>query len=401
MLTEKQTREKIDIALSSAGWNVANKSQVVEEFFLKHTKEFVDYVLLGKDGLPIAVIEAKKSSRDANIGREQAKQYCQNIADELSSDIPFCFYTNGNDIYFWDVSNYSPRKIYNYPKLEDMERLLHIRKYKKPLSHEFINVSIAGRDYQISAIRSVMEAIDKKRRDFLLVMATGTGKTRTTIALIDALMRSGIVKNTLFLVDRIALREQAIESFKEYMPNEPYWPKFGESSISKDRRFYIFTYLTMKPIVEEKINQLFASNPILQRLKNGEPIKPEQVKLLAQTLHDEDLHITIDLLRRVYMNKKVPFLKFIKHISGVEELNNFPDTISESFDKFIRMNPTFTITQLKFLELLKNYIIDNGDIAKKNLLHTPFTIIHPSGVRGVFSSSEIDEILQITQELAA
>lgn len=915
MISEKITRkELIDQHLMQAGWNIANKALVVEELLIATTKEYIDYVLYAKDGKPLAVVEAKKSSRDAELGREQAKQYCQNLQKELSIDLPFCFYTNGNDIYFWDIGNYPPRKIYSYPTREDLERLRHIKKYKKSLSHEFIDTKIAGRDYQVSAIRSVMEAIDRKRRDFLLVMATGTGKTRTTIALIDALMRAGIVKNTLFLVDRIALREQAIEAFKEYMPNEPYWPKFGESTISKDRRLYISTYPTMlnvirdeeqtlsshffdliiideshrsiyntygeildyfdgiklgltatptnvidhntfkvfdcedglptfafsyeealdhtppylcdfqvmkiktkfqndglskrtisledqkklllegkdieevnfegsdleksvinidtnrlivkeymeecikdhngvlpgktiffcmtkaharrveqlfdelypehigelakvivsddsraygkgglldqfknqdmprvaisvgmldtgvdvreitnlvfaKPIysytrfwqmigrgtrllensnlkpwctekdkflildcwdnfeyfklqpqgkdltantplpvtlfdlrtqkitnaldhhpsiatkeirklqeliasfpvnsitikdakndldkldsnfwnvitkeklsfldvfikplaksivgvdykamrfekdvvafsnllllndkdklekqrdkliaqiselplsinivaieretiekakeikywnhvsdseldilidklsplmkyreelspkqqakydfediikekefvefgadresvsitkykemLEEKIAQLLASNPTLQKLKNGTSITHDEIESLAKTLHDEDPYITIDLLRRVYMNKKAPFLKFIKHILGIEELKNFPDTVSESFAQFIQFHPTLTTTQLNFLDLLKNYIIDNGDITKKDLIQAPFTVIHPSGIRGVFTPSEIEEILHITQELVA
>lgn len=795
-----------------------------------------------------------------------------------------------------------------------MERLQHINKYKKPLSHEFINKNIAGRDYQISAIRSIMEAIEKKQRDFLLVMATGTGKTRTTIALIDALLRAGVVKKILFLVDRIALREQALEAFKEYLPNEPHWPKFGESTIAKDRRIYVSTYPTMlniihdeeqilsshffdlivvdeshrsiynrykeileyfdamklgltatptnvidhntfklfkcedglptfaysyeealehtppylcdfqvmkirtkfqidginkrtisleeqkrlilegkeieeiefegtdleksvinkdtnrlivktfmeesikdddgvlpsktiffcmtkdharrvekifdelypeyagelakvivsddsraygkgglldqfknknmprvaisvgmldtgvdirevtnlvfaKPIysytrfwqmigrgtrlldennlkpwcskkdkflimdcwdnfeyfklnpkgkdidsstplpvklfelrlqkielaltkapniiekekqklqslislfpsssitikdakneldkltnefwntldnekisfldrhikplaksivgvdykamrfekdvvafsilaleedkkkietkkenlisqlkelplsinivakekeliqkakehkfwnnasedelddlvkrlaplmkyreetttttttkldlqdiikekeyvefgadresvsiskykemVEKKINELVKENPILQKLKSGETITHDEIEELADTLHKEDPYITMDLLRRVYMNKKAPFLKFIKHILGIEELQNFPDTVSESFEKFIQMHPTLTSIQLKFLELLKNFIIDNGDITKKDLISAPFTVIHPSGIRGVFKPDEIEEIINITQELVA
>ena len=209
-MTEQQTRQElIDAKLLKSGWDVSNLSQVVKEFSIEtsaisdapipyRTKQFSDYVLLAKDGKPLAVVEAKKTSKVANLGREQAKQYCLNIQQKQDVDLPFCFYTNGNDIYFWDIGNYPPRKIYAFPTREDLERLQHINKYKKPLSHEFINKNIAGRDYQISAIRSIMEAIEKKQRDFLLVMATGTGKTRTTIALIDALLRAGVVKNTIF-----------------------------------------------------------------------------------------------------------------------------------------------------------------------------------------------------------
>ena len=154
-------------------------------------------------------------------------------------------------------------------------------------------------------------------------------------------------------------------------------------------------------MVEDKIAHLLASNPTLQKLKNGASITHEEIESLAKTLHNEDPYITIDLLRRVYMNKKAPFLKFIKHILGIEELKNFPDTVSESFAQFIQIHPTLTTTQLKFLDLLKNYIIDNGDISKKDLIQAPFTVIHPSGIRGVFTPSEIDEILHITQELVA
>lgn len=267
MNSEKKTRQElIDKKLLQAGWDVKNLSQVVEEYTTTSiiaesvapygAKQFCDYVLLGQDGKPLAVIEAKKSSKDAKLGREQARQYCQNIKMEHKIDLPFCFYTNGNDIYFWDIGNYTPRSILSFPTREDLERLRHINNYKKPLSHEFINPYIAGRGYQMSAIRSVMEAIGKKQRNFLLVMATGTGKTRTTIALVDALMRAGYVKRTLFLVDRIALREQAIEAFKEHLPDEPHWPKFGETDIEKDRRIYVSTYPSMLNIIRDKENTL-------------------------------------------------------------------------------------------------------------------------------------------------
>lgn len=126
----------------------------------------------------------------------------------------------------------------------------------KPLTRELINTDIAGRDYQIRAIRSVLEGIEQKKRSFLLVMATGTGKTRISIALVDALMRAGYMERVLFLVDRIALREQALSAFKEYLPNEPRWPNVGEKLISKDRRIYVSTYPFMLNIIREDIQRL-------------------------------------------------------------------------------------------------------------------------------------------------
>lgn len=269
--TEAQTRsEIIDQQLGESGWNVKDKTQVVEEFDIltelpaevrePTTKyqghQFSDYVLLGKDRKPLAVVEAKKTSKDAQLGREQARQYCLNIQQQEGGELPFCFYSNGHETYFWDLDNYPPRKVVGFPTRDDLERLQYIRRNKKPLTQELINIDIAGRDYQIRAIRAVLEGIEKKQRDFLLVMATGTGKTRTCIALVDALMRAAHAERVLFLVDRIALREQALEAFKEHLPNEPRWPNVGEKLIAKDRRIYVSTYPTMLNIIRDQSQSL-------------------------------------------------------------------------------------------------------------------------------------------------
>ena len=225
--TEAQTRKEIiDKLLVSSGWDIDDPTRVAREFDISvdlpegvsepqtsyQGHQFSDYVLLGKDGKPLAVVEAKKTSKDAALGREQAKQYCYNIQKELGGELPICFYTNGHEVYFWDLDNYPPRKVVGFPTRDDLERFQYIRRNRKPLTQELINTAIAGRDYQIRAIRAVLEGIEKKQRDFLLVMATGTGKTRTCIAMVDALMRAGHAEKVLFLVDRIALREQALGS---------------------------------------------------------------------------------------------------------------------------------------------------------------------------------------------
>lgn len=266
MKNEKLTRKEIiDTRLKQAGWNVTDRTQVIEEFDIHLTvveepvtpyagHQYSDYVLLGRDGRPLAVVEAKKTAVDAAIGREQAKQYCYNIKQTQGVDLPFCLYTNGHDIYFWDLENYPPKKVYGFPTRDDLERYVYIRKARKPLAGELINTRIAGRNYQIASIRAVMEAVEKRKRKFLLVMATGTGKTRTCIAMVDALMRAGWAERVLFLVDRIALRDQTLEAFKEHLPNEPRWPKQGEKEIATDRRIYVSTYPTMLNVIrnEEK-----------------------------------------------------------------------------------------------------------------------------------------------------
>jgi type I restriction enzyme R subunit len=265
---EKRTRKEIiDHRLIQAGWNIADRTQVVEEFDIQLSvvedpatpyagHQYSDYVLLGKEGKPLAVVEAKKTAVDAALGREQAKQYCYNIQSTKGGELPFCFYTNGHDIYFWDLDNYPPRKVYGFPTRDDLERYAYIRKARKSLVGDLINSKIAGRSYQIQAIRAVMEALEKRKRKCLLVMATGTGKTRTCIALVDALMRAGWAERVLFLVDRIALRNQTLDAFKEHLPNEPRWPKQGESEIATDRRIYVSTYPTMLNVIRHETKSL-------------------------------------------------------------------------------------------------------------------------------------------------
>jgi type I restriction enzyme R subunit len=266
-MNEITTRKDIiDRHLHEAGWNVNDLTQVVLEFDINvefpegllesqepyHTHQFSDYVLLGKDGKPLAVVEAKKSIVDAALGREQAKQYCHHLQKQSGGELPFCFYTNGHEIYFWDLGNYPPKRVYGFPTRDDLERYVYLRKHRKSLSQEFINTKIAGREYQIRAVRSVMESLEKKRSKFLFVMATGTGKTRTVISLIDALMRGGWIEKVLFLVDRIALQGQALDDFKEHLPNEPRWPQYQEANFATDRRIYVSTYPTFLNVIRDK-----------------------------------------------------------------------------------------------------------------------------------------------------
>jgi len=255
-INEAKTRQEIiDKRLAKAGWNVKDPSQVTSELDIwiglpEGVKEpenkyqgfqFADYALLGDSGYPVAIVEAKKTSKDARIGQEQARQYAENIQKNSGKDMPFVFYTNGHDIYFWDTENCPPRKVYGFPTKKDLERMLFLRKNEKPLSQELIQKEIAGRPYQIEAIRSVFENLEKGKRKSLLVMATGTGKTRTCVAMVDSLMRANKVQKVLFLVDRIALRNQALDAFKEFLPNAPVWPKVGEHDIVTDRRIYCAT----------------------------------------------------------------------------------------------------------------------------------------------------------------
>jgi len=260
--TEAQTRQQIiDRRLALAGWNVDDKTQVTEELDIDLTAgqvaepatpyaghQFVDYALL-RHGRPIAVVEAKRTSKDAELGQEQALQYAHNISETQGVSLPFVSYTNGHDTFFWDSDFYPPDQVAGFPTRDDLDWMAQRRGQRKPLSVELINPDIAGRGYQIEAIRSILEKVEAKRRKFLLVMATGTGKTRTAVAFLDVLRRAKWAKRVLFLVDRVALRDQALEAFEEHIPSEPRWPRSKERAFDRNRRVYVATYPTMLNLI--------------------------------------------------------------------------------------------------------------------------------------------------------
>jgi type I restriction enzyme R subunit len=232
LLTEGETRSLlIDAALREAEWFLENPN--VKEFEVKGMPEvtnpsgigFVDYVLWGDNGLPVAVVEAKRSAESAEKGKHQAKLYA-NCLEQMFGQRPVLFYTNGYTHHIWDDAFYPSRKISGFYKKEELQQLIDRRSKRKNLNEQEINSEIAGRAYQYEAIKRMSESWCRKRngelsggsRKALLVMATGTGKTRTSIAAVDILLRAGWVKRVLFLADRNALLRQAKNAFNEHLP---------------------------------------------------------------------------------------------------------------------------------------------------------------------------------------
>lgn len=249
-LTEGQTRQRyIDTQLATAGWGLDQRS-VLQEFALGLQEDgsdahgdargFVDYVLVGAHGMPLAVVEAKRTSRDPLAGKRQAADYADRIASKFGVD-PFVFLANGQEILFWDRDRYPPRPVSGFLAREDLERLLHQRRYATALARVELNPAIAGRPYQSEAIRRLTEAIDAARRSFLLVMATGTGKTRTAISLMDVLFRARRVQRVLFLADRRELVRQAMTAIREHLPHESLGRVEG-GDIPAGARIHVATY---------------------------------------------------------------------------------------------------------------------------------------------------------------
>jgi type I restriction enzyme R subunit len=215
-------RYLIDVLLKEAGWNI-HQPQWTEYEVQGMPNESgigkVDYVLWGADGKPLALIEAKRTRKSADAGKHQAKLYADCLEQRFGQR-PLIFYTNGYETWIWDDLNYPPRQIQGFLKKDELERLIFRRTHRKRLHLVQVNPSIVERSYQTEAIRRITETFDEKKgRKALLVMATGTGKTRTAIALVDLLMKANWVKRVLFLADRNALLTQALRAFKTYLPS--------------------------------------------------------------------------------------------------------------------------------------------------------------------------------------
>jgi type I restriction enzyme, R subunit len=220
--TEEQTRDLfIDLLLREAGWNPKGKN--VAEYEVtgmpnQSGKGYVDYVLWGDDGLPLAVIEAKKTKVDPKIGQRQAELYADCL-EKNKGQRPVIFYSNGYETWIWDDLRYPPREVQGFYSKDDLQLIVNRRTSLKDLTKAQVNKDIAGRYYQKESIKRVAESFSENARESLLVMATGTGKTRVSIAIVEMLMKANWVRRVLFLADRTALINQAKNAFNEHLPH--------------------------------------------------------------------------------------------------------------------------------------------------------------------------------------
>lgn len=263
-LSEAQTRHFIiDNMLLDAGWElkkVEDFSKDIKEYNTSEVKRetpveglpntpsgkgFVDYTLYDDNGKIIAIIEAKKSRRDVKEGKEQARQYA-NALEKMTGFRPLIFYTNGFETYIWDDVIYPERRLYGMFSKEDILTRLFQRENRKPLADIEIDTSITNRDYQFMAIRKTYEAFTAGQRKALIVMATGTGKTRTAMSIINGLVQANWVKRVLFLVDRDELRKQADGAFKKHLDSLSRVFINAETRGSQNQKVYIATYPAMQ-----------------------------------------------------------------------------------------------------------------------------------------------------------
>ncbi len=254
--TEAETRDYfIDLLLKEAGWELSEERDREFKVLGMPTKDgigYVDYVLWGGDGKPLAIIEAKRTKKDARIGQQQAKLYADCL-EKMFGRRPIIFYSNGYEHWIWDNVNYPPRHVQGFYKKAELELLIQRRTTRKALKDNAVNEKIVERPYQIRAIRRISEAFENdKDRKALVVMATGAGKTRTVIALVELLIRCNYIKRVLFLADRIALVNQAVNAFRKHLPDSS--PVNLVTEKDTEGRVFVSTYPTMMGLIDETLD---------------------------------------------------------------------------------------------------------------------------------------------------
>lgn len=252
-ITEYQTRKLyIDAMLEDAGWTEGkNWLNEVELAGMpnKSNVGFADYVLYGDDGKALAVIEAKRTCVDVAVGRQQAKLYAD-LLEKKYGRRPVIFLTNGFETRIQD-NQYPERKVAAIYSKRDLEKVFNLQTMRTSLKNIVVNKNIAGRYYQEAAVKAVCQSFDEKnRRKALLVMATGSGKTRTVMALCDVLLKHGWVKNILFLADRTSLVTQAKRSFTNLMPDLTL-TNLCDGKQNANARCVFSTYQTMMGCIDD------------------------------------------------------------------------------------------------------------------------------------------------------
>jgi type I restriction enzyme R subunit len=251
---EAATRDNfIDLLLREAGWN-PNAPNVAEYEVSgmpsASGQGFVDYVLWGDDGKPLALVEAKATRHSALKGQQQAKLYADCL-EQMTGQRPIIFCSNGYEHWIWDDTTYPPRAVQGFYKKDELELLIQRRSTRRRLAGAQPDEEIAGRYYQQRAIRRIAESFEvHHQRKALVVMATGAGKTRTVIALADLLMRANWAKRVLFLADRVSLVNQAVRAFSKNLPASS--PVNLVTDKRSEGRVFVSTYPTMMRLIDEQ-----------------------------------------------------------------------------------------------------------------------------------------------------
>jgi len=251
--TEEATRDLfIDLMLREAGWDLNGPNVLEYEVAGMPSKSgvgYIDYALWGADGLPLAIVEAKKTKVDPKVGQRQAELYADCLEAKFGQR-PIIFYTSGYATWLWDDLRYPPRQVQGFYTKDELQLMINRRTSRQDVTQVKVNKAITDRYYQEEALRRIMQNYHEMSRKALVVMATGSGKTRVSISAVDMLLRSNWVKRALFLADRTALLQQAQKSFKKNLPNLS-TVNLGEEKEDDQNRIVFSTYPTMMNCIDD------------------------------------------------------------------------------------------------------------------------------------------------------
>ncbi len=439
-ISEDQTRKQlIDPQLEKAGWYLRDHSKVkieipVDGYDAEPWNGVTDYCLYRENGEVLAVVEAKKTAVDVRLAEAQLTHYVTEI-EKHQSFRPFGFLANGREIYFVDVGYAPKREVFGFFTREDLENLLYIRQNAVPLGSVGINNAIVDRSYQHEAIRRVGEAFANGKRKALIVMATGTGKTRTTMGLIDVFMRANQARRILFVADRDALVDQAKEDgFEKFLPHEP-CTRLRTYDLDTTKCLYAVTLQTLSNIFEQfspAFFDLIIFDEVHRSIFNKfnevlEYFDGRQIGLTATPANyiNRDTFLAFDCTdgKPTYLytyeqaiadGYLVDFelyaarTKFqrqgIRGVDLTEEERNalipdYKDLVARQFESYITQH-NYNADQIRFLRAVQSVFLQKRRLEPADLYEPPLDMFGADAVDRWFTEKEVEEIVQFTERLA-
>ena len=405
-ISEYSTRKiYIDTMLADAGWTEGKDWYNEYELFGMPNKSgvgYADYVLFGDDGRPLALIEAKRTCKDVSVGTQQAKLYAD-LLEKKFGRRPIIFLTNGFDTRIWNDNFYPEHKVSGFYSKRDLEKEFNKLTMRTHLNNVRINDNISDRYYQKEAVKAVCRTFDEEnRRKALLVMATGSGKTRTVISIVDVLLRHGWVKNILFLADRNSLVTQAKRAFVNTLPNLSV-VNLCEDKENYNARGVFSTYQTMMHVIDDAMDE------------DGKKL---------YTVGHFDLIICDEAHRSIYNKYKDIFTYFDAHLIGLTATPK--DEIDKNTYKIFELgdgDPTYAYdlaqavadgylvdfmsveTKLKFLEhgIVYDELSDDDKIAYEEQFanengEIPESIDSSALNKYIFNDDTIRQVLAVLME---
>jgi len=297
------------------------------------------------------------------------------------------------------------------------EKLDYLRVYISPLMRVLSNVDFKAMRFELDGIEAQIARIMSDDERFEVLKDTIIEKVSELPLTVNIVAKERVLiekaqSNHFWIIASDDDLDEMIERLAPLM-------KYRQMQKIPEKKLNIQDLLTVKETVEfgpqhermtvdkyrrkveEFIRELVKSNPVLQKISQGDSVTDEEVDELANILKEHYPHVTEYILREVYDNRSAKFIQFIKHILGIEEIATFTETVSIAFGDFLRKHNNYGEKQIQFILTLKTFVLQRGAVKKKDLISAPFTQLHPEGIRGVFKPKEIEEIIELTQEIAS